>query len=742
MKKEIGKKKILVVSPTCTHPQNAGNRARIYTMLKNLKEMGYEIHFLYCGEEFGNKHVKKSPNFVDMIKDWDRVFFVSYFSFELPFVLQKYVNFISRKLQILKKPFYPIIGNLWRIPHTFTVIKFFFIRNISRTGKWMKIYTPTFYKWLKPFFPDKRGKTQNKEQQKNIEQKVNEEKIKSYTIDAWYNFNLDKLARKLHKQYEYNVVLCEYVYISRVLNNFGNDVLKIIDTHDIFTDRNKKYDEKGIKETFFSTTKDEEIKGLNRADKIIAIQEKEAKFFREITNKEVITIGHPVKLNEPNIKHEVNKNILYIGTGNAANIHGINWFINEVIPLIKNKIPEVKLITAGNICKHIGNHEDVVKMGEVKDINDAYNQADIVINPGAIGTGLKIKNIEALGLGKILITSSHSAEGLKKDSQIPFLIADRPEEFANAIINVMSNIGLCNNMSLKTYDFVKEYNQKNISLLRSVFDSTNDKKTIFIPKSGVIKKLKTDIKFIIFTFPRTGSSTLRKLLDLHPDISCIHEPFNKNLKHVRNLTNNKYQAEDVNNAERLHFVLGNIFKNYEGIKHLACQLKPELNEELIKYSNCKIVFLWRKNILQRLISNNISNQAQYWQTDTGQILKKKFDSISIDKLRKNINNDLSDINKYRNLVEANTDQYFELTYEDLYDLNLNEMGKLMKLNQLFDFLGVQKIRDENLIQKAKDLLNPQKTKLNSELTYKLIPNIHEIEEVMGCKETGYIFQKN
>ncbi|MBR9704033.1 hypothetical protein GOV12_01370, partial [Candidatus Pacearchaeota archaeon] len=56
------RKKILVISPTPTHPQNAGNRARVYDLLRNIKNLGYEIHLVYDDREYIHKHVQKKPD--------------------------------------------------------------------------------------------------------------------------------------------------------------------------------------------------------------------------------------------------------------------------------------------------------------------------------------------------------------------------------------------------------------------------------------------------------------------------------------------------------------------------------------------------------------------------------------------------------------------------------------------------------------------------------------------------------
>ena len=48
-------KKILVISPVPSHPQNAGNRARIYNLLLGLKDLDHDVYFAHIEETLGDK---------------------------------------------------------------------------------------------------------------------------------------------------------------------------------------------------------------------------------------------------------------------------------------------------------------------------------------------------------------------------------------------------------------------------------------------------------------------------------------------------------------------------------------------------------------------------------------------------------------------------------------------------------------------------------------------------------------
>jgi len=83
---------------------------------------------------------------------------------------------------------------------------------------------------------------------------------------------------------------------------------------------------------------------------------------------------------------------------------------------------------------------------------------------------------------------------------------------------------------------------------------------------------------------------------------------------------------------------------------------------------------------------------------------------------------------------------FELTYEDLFNPDLPLASKLKRLDDVFDFLEVERFIQPKALQKIEELLDTGIRKLNSPLTYELIPNIREIEERFGNPENGYLFQ--
>ena len=380
-------KKILFISQTPTHPQNAGNRVRIFNMASFLINQGHEVHFLHSFQQLCDEYQMKAF--------WkDKYHVVKY---KKPVIKQenKYVN----------------------------KAKHFLNRNLKYQIK----------------------------------------------TDDTYNLLLNDYIKDLKKRMSFDIVIVEYIFLSKAFLNFDKNVLKIIDTHDLMTNRHKMFLKNGKEPSWFSTTAKEEKKGLERADIIIAIQEHDKKFFTRLTKKKVVNVGHILGLYEPHNPKQARKKLLFVGSKNPINQYGISHFLDNIYPLILEKIPGIELIIAGNICDDLKEMEGVKLLGEVESMKTAYDMADIVINSLILGTGLKIKMIEALGYSKAVISTAVGAEGLEEGAGKSYLLAEKSEDYVDAINKILADpeaySGLCHNARY----LAEIWNKRNASQLTELF---------------------------------------------------------------------------------------------------------------------------------------------------------------------------------------------------------------------------------------------------------------------------------
>lgn len=328
--------------------------------------------------------------------------------------------------------------------------------------------------WKEKFFsiPYDRSTLNNKMAFEKIIRKlkyiVNKVPLSSYMIDDWYDSSIEEEIKRLSKRIDPHIVIVVYVFFSKILECFPKHIVKIIDTQDIFSDRHQLYEINNQQPLWFSTTEEEENKGLRRADMILAIQSEEARILsKRLENKKVIIVGHTVKLKKP-LTRTLHQNILYLASKNPINIQGYQFIKEAVFPILKKQSSKAKLILAGDICEVVDSFECCTKLGRVNESQLAYDMADIVLNPVCYGTGLKIKSIEALGYSKPLVTTPSGAAGIESGVDQAYLIAESAEDFAEAILKVFSNEGYCQLLSRNAYEFAKAWNQNCLEVLQTL----------------------------------------------------------------------------------------------------------------------------------------------------------------------------------------------------------------------------------------------------------------------------------
>ncbi|MBK1817127.1 glycosyltransferase [Luteolibacter yonseiensis] len=284
--------------------------------------------------------------------------------------------------------------------------------------------------------------------------------------DRWVPRRAGGKLREVVEAFKPEAVVCEYAVLSAFLDEFDSGVIKIIDTHDKFTDRNSNIGRQGIL-PWLSFTKSQERKALLRADHVIAIQQEEAAYFRGLTAGR--SAVHLVEqLSELPVVSDASDSpgvFGLIGSPNPFNLEGLAWFYESIWPKITNAVPGAKMVLAGSICGRVPAPSGVVEIGFVKDRVDFYNQCSFVVNPVRGGTGLKIKSVEALFHARPLVTTKHGASGLLDLYPDGIMACDDPGAFAEACILLLKDQEKVRSMSRMASESARRVGDKSSASL-------------------------------------------------------------------------------------------------------------------------------------------------------------------------------------------------------------------------------------------------------------------------------------
>ncbi|MFT5301373.1 MAG: hypothetical protein ACI87E_003678 [Mariniblastus sp.] len=257
-----------------------------------------------------------------------------------------------------------------------------------------------------------------------------------------------------------NSILIQYVKLGYLLESLTEaqrgSTQCLVDTHDVLHLRAQQFRDRGFQH-WIELTRDEEATSLRQFDSIVAIQEHEAALFREMApESKTILCGHsagqrvsirplsgPTSSDSAAQTEEGPLTIGYLGSANASNLQAIESFLTTVwLPLMESvEAKEFRLVVAGGVCQWLVQSDifeaadgiQIDLLGSIADLETFYNRVDVVVNPVEFGTGLKIKNCEAIANGKPVLTTRQGHAGFDEAKHTGILICEEAEDFINCL---------------------------------------------------------------------------------------------------------------------------------------------------------------------------------------------------------------------------------------------------------------------------------------------------------------------
>jgi polysaccharide biosynthesis protein PslH len=297
-------------------------------------------------------------------------------------------------------------------------------------------------------------------------------------VDSYHDPEAARCLAEVTRPNRFDAVILSYVFYSRLLAEVGGPIRRIIDTHDVFSDRFRLYREHGQANEFFSTSRSEEAKALDRADAVLAIQEWDARHFRSLTHRTVAVVGHlaPVAFDpaasQPSPAGPTSPALLFVGGPMGINVHGVSWFIERVLPEVRRRVPGAELWLAGGIGRRIRTSAPGLRrLGFVDRLADVYRQAAVVINPQQFGTGLSIKSVDALLHGRPLVTTPSGGRGLEDGAGDAFRQAIDPADYAEQVVGLLRDPASADALAVCGLEFARGYHERMVRALAEVVRS-------------------------------------------------------------------------------------------------------------------------------------------------------------------------------------------------------------------------------------------------------------------------------
>jgi sugar transferase (PEP-CTERM/EpsH1 system associated) len=125
------------------------------------------------------------------------------------------------------------------------------------------------------------------------------------------------------------------------------------------------------------------------------------------------------------------------------NVDAALWFAEAILPRIQEAIPGAHFAIVGmNPHPRLDRLRGLVGVtitGEVPDIRPYIREADLYVTPLRMGSGTRFKLLEAMAMGKAIVSTRIGAEGIPVEDGRHLLLADEPEAFARAVVELLGD---------------------------------------------------------------------------------------------------------------------------------------------------------------------------------------------------------------------------------------------------------------------------------------------------------------
>jgi len=186
-----------------------------------------------------------------------------------------------------------------------------------------------------------------------------------------------------------------------------------------------------------------------RFDCVIAVSREDTELMQReynVTSIDDVPTGVDVEFFRPRSSDKGKlRNLVFTGSMDwLPNEDAIQYFTTQIMPLIKNKLPDVTLTVVGRnpypaLLELSQRDSSIFVTGRVEDVRPYMERAAAYVVPLRIGGGTRLKIFEAMAMEKAIVSTTVGAEGLPVHHEADLLLADTPEDFAAAVVRVLAD---------------------------------------------------------------------------------------------------------------------------------------------------------------------------------------------------------------------------------------------------------------------------------------------------------------
>jgi polysaccharide biosynthesis protein PslH len=273
---------------------------------------------------------------------------------------------------------------------------------------------------------------------------------RSYLVDTYYQEEVQREITDLLSQDRYDAVIFESVFMAgyRVPEN----VAVIIDQHNIEHEllRRTYQQEQSWSRKWYNWWETRKLKPIElercrKAQGVLVTSEREYLLLKQLVPQSRIAIvpnGVDIGVFNGDSQQEIANRIVFTGTMNYyPNIQAVQFFARECWPHIQAQVPGATWQIVGKSppqeVERLAELPGVTVTGAVPDVKPYLAAASVAIAPLLVGSGTRLKILEALAMQKAIVSTRLGCEGLAVEAGKHLMVEDQPELFAQAVVDLL-----------------------------------------------------------------------------------------------------------------------------------------------------------------------------------------------------------------------------------------------------------------------------------------------------------------
>ncbi len=287
------------------------------------------------------------------------------------------------------------------------------------------------------------------------------------SLSRYHSAGMRKQIAAVMNEFRFDSIVCDFLSPAPNFESLDNCVLFQHNVETMIWRRHAENAPDPLRKAYFRMQAERmfrwEQRMCRQAAEVIAVSPQDASLMREmfgVTGVTAIPTGVDIDFFRRSADIQAKSDLVFLGSMDwLPNIDGVQYFVREIWPLIRRRLPACTLAIVGRspsaAIQGLAERDSGIQVtGTVEDVRPWLWGSKVSIVPLRIGGGTRLKIYESMAAGTPTVSTSIGAEGLDVKHPGNIRLADTPAVFAEQCVDLLENAGECQRLSAEALDLV------------------------------------------------------------------------------------------------------------------------------------------------------------------------------------------------------------------------------------------------------------------------------------------------